>query len=141
MVRFFLVVSQIGVIIRSTARYGCAVRSNPAKLPDFPNPGSPDTMIDSLHLDHAQRPQGVHHALGMRPALPRAPDRHRQGEQFEPEFVAISPNSKIPALPTLRAPTGSGPDVRIRRDSRVPLGQTGQFLPQACAASTKPCNG
>lgn len=53
-----------------------------------------------------------------------------QGEQFHPDFIAISPNSKIPALADSEGPDGK--PIRIFESGAILLylaAKTGKFLP------------
>jgi len=54
-----------------------------------------------------------------------------KGDQFKPEFLAISPNNKIPAIVD-HAPTGGGKAISVFESGAILLylaGKTGQFLP------------
>ncbi|MCF8471066.1 MAG: glutathione S-transferase N-terminal domain-containing protein [Parvibaculum sp.] len=66
-------------------------------------------------------------------ALPYEPHwvNIRTGEQFRPEFLAISPNNRIPAIID-RDPADGGPPVRIFESGAILLylaGKSGRFLP------------
>jgi GST-like protein len=55
-----------------------------------------------------------------------------QGDQFKPEFVAISPNSKIPAIVDTDGPDGK--PYAMMESGAILLylaGKTGKFLPQS----------
>jgi GST-like protein len=55
-----------------------------------------------------------------------------QGDQFKPEFVAISPNSKIPAIVDTDGPDGQ--PYAMMESGAILLylaGKTGKFLPQS----------
>ena len=55
-----------------------------------------------------------------------------KGEQFEAEFLAVSPNNKIPAIVD-RAPSGGGKPISVFESGAILLylaGKTGQFIPK-----------
>ncbi|HEX4780163.1 MAG TPA: glutathione binding-like protein [Usitatibacter sp.] len=55
-----------------------------------------------------------------------------KGAQFEPEFLAVSPNNKIPAIVD-HAPTGGGKPIGVFESGAILLylaGKTGQFIPK-----------
>jgi len=55
-----------------------------------------------------------------------------KGEQFEPEFLAVSPNNKIPAIVD-HAPSGGGKPIGVFESGAILLylaGKTGQFIPK-----------
>jgi glutathione S-transferase len=50
--------------------------------------------------------EGFHHARGVRPFLCLARRRHQRGQQFEPAFLAISRNNRMPAIVDPDGPDG-----------------------------------
>jgi GST-like protein len=59
----------------------------------------------------------------------------RKGDQFAPDFVAISPNAKIPAIVDTEGPDGKPVSVFESGAILLYLGEkTGKFLPRSLAA-------
>ena len=67
-----------------------------------PNGWKISIMLEELGIPYAVKPVNI-----------------RAGEQFEPEFLAISPNNRIPAIVDREPPDGSGP---------LPVFETGAIL-------------
>ena len=60
----------------------------------------------ALLLADAERLEDIDHAGGVRPALCRAAVDISKGEQFAAEFLAISPNNRMPAIVDPAGPGG-----------------------------------
>ena len=63
-------------------------------------------------------------------------------DQFTPEFVAINPNSKIPAIVDSDGPDGK--PINVFESGAILLylaGKTGKFLPKSVRGNTKRCSG
>ena len=88
-----------------------------------------------INLYFAATPNGLKAKLFLEEAqLPyRAiPVSLSKGEQFKPEFLAISPNNKIPAIVD-HAPTGGGEPVQLFESGAILLylaEKIGRFIPQ-----------
>ena len=79
----------------------------------------------------AERLENLDHAGGTRASLYRHPVNIRAGEQFRPEFLAISPNNRIPAIVD-RAPADGGEPFSVFETGAILIylaEKTGRFLP------------
>lgn len=88
---------------------------------------TPNGWKASIALEELGLPYAVH------------PVHIGRGEQFKPEFLAISPNNRIPALVD-HAPAGGGPPVSIFESGAILLylaEKTGQLLPQDLRGRTE----
>jgi len=66
-----------------------------------------------------------------------------KGEQFKPEFLAISPNNRIPAIVD-NDPAGGGKPITSSSPGlsfNIWLKRLGSFCPQTCAVVRKSCSG
>ena len=81
---------------------------------------TPNGLKAKLFLEEAQLPYRI------------VPVGLSKGEQFKPEFLAISPNNKIPAIVD-HAPTGGGEAVQLFESGAILLylaEKIGRFIPQ-----------
>ena len=86
----------------------------------------------SVHLEHAERPQGLDHAGGGRAALRGPSDQHRPGRPVQARVPGDQPQQQDPGH---RRPRQRLPDVRIRRDPDL---SRRQDRPAAAAAGRPP---
>ena len=57
-----------------------------------------------------------------------------RGDQFDPEFLRISPNNKVPVIVDHDGPGGRGDrDLRVGRDPPLPRGQDRAVPPRVAA--------
>jgi GST-like protein len=85
--------------------------------------GTPNGRKVSIMLEEIGLPYNVH------------PINIREGEQFTPEFVAINPNSKIPAIIDSDGPDGQ--PITMFESGAILIylaGKTGKFLPDTLRA-------
>lgn len=95
-----------------------------------------------LDVHYSATPNGLKIKLFLEEtALPHriVPVNLSRGEQFRPEFLAVSPNNKIPAIVD-HAPHGGGPPLAIFESGAILLylaEKTGQLLPAQPRARTE----
>ena len=84
----------------------------------------------ALFLADAEWREGLDHARGDRAALRAALDRHRQERDRTPEFLALNPNGKIPAIIDPDGPGGK--PLALFESGAILLylaEKTGKFMP------------
>ena len=101
------------------------------------------SMIDLLHVAHAERPQNPHHARGMCAALQRAPDRHRRRRPVRAGISEDQPEQqdagdrRLPTDLTASRSRSSSP----AQSCCISRPKPASSCPPMCAVSTSLCNG
>src|SRR3954468_15181926 len=85
-----------------------------------------------LHLEHAERPQGLDHARGVRPRLRGPPDRHYQGPAARPRLPQDQPEQQNPGH---RRPRQRLERLRVRRHPDLPGREDRQAPPAGSEAA------